>query len=160
MCRAIGCPPASGDARHGRRGPVRPYGPRAGGDGRGAVQCDQPARRYDTRRRRWRHLNTCEYRAILIARYSQVLYERHKVKQVDAPWAENRSRFKIRFEALVIDWLQEATTAAVAHQMELSWDEVHGIIQRAVQRGLERREVHVPERTGVDETSSRSTMST
>ena len=67
----------------------------------------------------------------------RVLCERHKVKQVGAPWAENRSRFTMRFEALVIDWLREASIAAVAHQMELSWDEVDGIMQRAVQRGLE-----------------------
>ena len=123
-------------------------------------QCGQPARRYDTRRRRWRHLDTCEYRTILVAQMPRVLCERHKVKQVGAPWAENRSRFTMRFEAQVIDWLQEATTAAVAVQMGLSWDEVDGIMQRAVQRGLERREVQVPERIGVDETSFRNATST
>ena len=83
----------------------------------------------------------------------RVLCERHKVKQVAAPWSESRSRFTARFETLVIDWLREAATSAVAHQMGLSWDEVDGIMQRAVQRGLERREMHVPERIGVDETS-------
>ena len=35
----------------------------------------------------------------------------------------------------MIDWLQEATTAAVAQQLGLSWDEVDGVMQRAVQRG-------------------------
>ena len=90
---------------------------------------------------------------MLVAQMPRVLCERYKVKQVGAPWAENRSRFTMRFEAQVIDWLQEAITAAVAEQMELSWDEVDGIMQRAVQRGLERREVQVPERIGVDETS-------
>lgn len=97
-------------------------------------QCGQQARRYDTRRRHWRHLDTCEYHTILVAQMPRVLCERHKVKQVGAPWAENRSRFTMRFEAQVIDWLQEATTAAAAHQMELSWDEVDGIMQRAVER--------------------------
>ena len=63
------------------------------------------------------------------------------------------SRFTALFEALVIDWLREANTAAVAQQMGLSWDEVDGIMQRAVQRGLERREVQAPQRIGVDETS-------
>ncbi len=59
----------------------------------------------------------------------------------------------MRFEAQVIDWLQEATTAAVAVQMGLSWDEVDGIMERAVQLGLKHREVQVPKRIGVDETS-------
>ena len=53
----------------------------------------------------------------------------------------------------MIDWLREAATSAVALQMGLSWDEVDGIMHRAVQRGLERREVRVPERIGVDERS-------
>ena len=48
----------------------------------------------------------------------------------------------------MIDWLKEASTAAVALQMGLSWDEVDGIMQRAVQRGLERREVQAPQRIG------------
>ena len=71
--------------------------------------------------------------------------ERHKVKQVP-PWSESKSRFTALFEALVIDWLREANTAAVAQQMGLSWDEVDGIMQRAVQRGLERREVQAHRR--------------
>ena len=45
----------------------------------------------------------------------------------------------MRFEAQLIDWLQEATTAVVAEQMWLSWDEVDGIMQRAVPRGLDIR---------------------
>ena len=116
-------------------------------------QCGQPARRYDTRRRRWRHLDTCEYRTIVAAEMPRVHCERHKVKQVGAPWSESRSRFTAPFEAVVIDWLKEASTAAVALQMGLSWDEVDRIMQRAVQRGLERREVQAPQRIGVDETS-------
>ena len=83
----------------------------------------------------------------------RVQCERHKVKQVAAPWSESKSRFTALFEALVIHWLREANTAAVAQQMGLSWDEVDGIMQRAVQRGLERREVQAPQRIGVDETS-------
>ena len=40
--------------------------------------------------------------------------------------------------------------------MELSWDEVDGITQR----GLERREVQVPERIGVTRRRCRNAMST
>jgi transposase len=53
----------------------------------------------------------------------------------------------------VIDWLQETNASAVARQLGLSWDQVDGIMQRAVKRGLARREVRLPERLGVDETS-------
>ena len=116
-------------------------------------ECGRPANRYDTRQRRWRHLDTCQYRTILAAEVPRVQCEHHKVKQIEVPWSESRSRFTALFEAVVIDWLQEASTAAVAQQLGLSWDEVDGVMQRAVQRGLQRREVQLPARLGVDETS-------
>ena len=112
-------------------------------------ECGRPANRYDTRQRRWRHLDTCQYRTILAAEVPRVQCEHHKVKQIEVPWSESRSRFTALFEAVVIDWLQEATTAAVAQQLGLSWDEVDGVMQR----GLQRREVQLPARLGVDETS-------
>ena len=68
-------------------------------------------------------------------------------------WSEGRSWLTALCEALVIDWLRYATTAAVAEQLRLSWDAVDGVMQRAVQRGLQRREVRLPRRLGVDETS-------
>ena len=116
-------------------------------------ECGRPANRDDTRQRRWRHLDTCQYRTILAAEVPRVQCEHHNVKQIEVPWSESRSRFTALFEAVVIDWLQEATTAAVAQQLGLSWDEVDGVMQRAVQRGLQRREVQLPARLGVDETS-------
>lgn len=77
----------------------------------------------------------------------------HGVKQIAVPWAEPGSRFTGLFECLVIDWLRETSTAAVGRRLGLSWDEVDGIMSRAVDRGLGRREVAAPERIGVDETS-------
>ena len=71
--------------------------------------------------------------------------------QVAVPWAE--SRFTALFEALVIDWLHEASFSAVARQLDLSWAEVDGIQERAVKRGLARRKNAPPKRIGVDETS-------
>ncbi|MEF8980187.1 helix-turn-helix domain-containing protein, partial [Thiohalorhabdus sp.] len=56
----------------------------------------------------------------------------HGVRQVDVPWAEAGSGFTALFEALVIDWLKEASIQAVAKQLGLSWSAVDGILQRAV----------------------------
>lgn len=66
------------------------------------------------------------------------------MQQVLVPWAEAGSRFTALFERLVIDWLKEASTAAVAKQCSLSWSEVDGIMQQAVTRGLARRERNGP----------------
>ena len=54
----------------------------------------------------------------------------------------------------MIDWLKEASLAAVAQQLSLSWQAISTIQQRAVAWGLaRRREKRLPCRLGVDETS-------
>ncbi len=57
------------------------------------------------------------------------------------------------FEVQVIDWLQETTISAVSRRLGMSWTAVDGIMQRAVDRGLARREQKVVKHIGVDETS-------
>jgi transposase len=116
-------------------------------------ECGERSSGYDQRQRRWRHLDTCQYRTILVAAVPRVLCSQHGVKTVPVPWGEPGSSLTALLEALVIDWLQAATTSAVARQLALTWDQVDGVMQRAVRRGLERRRLEVPRRMGVDETS-------
>lgn len=69
------------------------------------------------------------------------------------PWGEAGARFTALFEALAIDFLKEASISGVAELLGLSWDEVDGIMGRAVKRGLARRAPQLPKKIGVDETS-------
>ncbi|WP_241085262.1 helix-turn-helix domain-containing protein [Candidatus Vondammii sp. HM_W22] len=80
----------------------------------------------------------------------------HGVVTVSAPWAELGYEFTAMFEALVINWLKEASISAVSRLMGLSWNAIDGIMQRAVKRGLARRTEISPTRIGVDETAFRS----
>ena len=57
------------------------------------------------------------------------------------------------FERLAIDWLRAASQKAVAERLNLSWDEIHAIQERAVKRGLARREAEPVAHLGVDEKS-------
>lgn len=116
-------------------------------------ECGADCPGYDHRERRWRHLDTCQYKTILSARIPRVKCGEHGVQQVRVPWAEPGSRFTALFERLVIDWLKEASTSAVAELFGMSWSEVDGMMQRAVARGLSRRERQSPKRIGIDETS-------
>lgn len=116
-------------------------------------ECGAPSPRYDTRSRRWRHLDTCQFRTVLVADVPRVACSEHGVHQVRVPWGDPGSRFTALFEALVIDWLHEASVAAVARQLRLSWTATAGIMERAVQRGLARREPRLSAHLGVDETS-------
>ena len=117
--------------------------------------CGKESPGYDSRRRRWRHLDTCQYKTILVADVPRVKCEEHGVVTVSVPWAEPGSGFTAMFEALVIDWLKEASTSAVSRLMGLSWNAIDGIMQRAVARGLLRREAVLPTQIGVDETAFR-----
>jgi transposase len=101
--------------------------------------------------RTWRHLDTCQYRTILSAAVPRTKCPEHGVRLARVPWAEPHGRFTMLFERLVIDWLGASSQTAVAKRMGLTWDEVHGIMDRAVARGLKRRRVENIPRIGVDE---------
>jgi transposase len=116
-------------------------------------ECAEPCPKRDHRVRRWRHLDTCQYRTTLVAKVPRVECPTHGVLQVKVPWAETGSRFTALFEAIAIDWLREASANAVSRRLGLSWDEVDGIMQRAVKRGLARRAVKSVTGIGIDETS-------
>jgi transposase len=118
-------------------------------------ECGSEAPGYDSRERRWRHLDTCQYQTILAAEVPRCRCSEHGVRQVSVPWGGSGSRFTALFEALVIDWLKETSLSAVGRNLGLSWDQIDGIMQRAVKRGLARRAKAFPERLGVDETSFR-----
>jgi len=115
--------------------------------------CRKACPGYDTKERRWRHLDTMQMTTTIVAAVPRVECPKHGVKQVRVPWAEERSRFTALFESLAIDWLKVAPISAVAARLRLTWDEVDGIMQRAVQRGLARKERRLPTALGVDETS-------
>lgn len=119
--------------------------------------CGDPSPQYDTRYRRWRHLDTCQFETELCAKVPRVKCSKHGVKLVRVPWADAQSKFTALFEARVLRWLQEASLSAVAGLFGLSWTAVDGIQRRAVRRGIKRRAFEqgrsLPKRLGIDETS-------
>lgn len=104
-----------------------------------------------TPQRTWRHLDTCQYQTLLHAATPRTNCPEHGVHAVRLPWAEPHSHFTLLFERLAIDWLLAASQQAVARRLGLSWDEVHGIMERAVKRGLARRQAEPIPHVGVDE---------
>jgi transposase len=113
-------------------------------------QCGVAATRHDHRERRWRHLDLFQYKFYVVARVPRIDCREHGVQQLSVPWAEDRSRFTQLFESLAIG-LHEMSIAAVARRLRLSWDEVDGIMARAVARGLQRRAKRPLRFIGIDE---------
>ena len=114
-------------------------------------ECDAKCTLYDHQpERTWRHLDTCQYQTVLHAEPPRIECADHGVKTVRLPWAEPGGRFTMLFERLIIDWLHAASQKAVGKHLNLSWDEVHGVMERAVARGLERRKAEPLPAIGVD----------
>ena len=119
-------------------------------------ECGVSCTQYDHQpERRWRHLDTCQFQTIVHAQPPRSECDEHGVRVVKLAWAEATSRFTELFEGLAIEWLKHASQAAVAERMGLSWDEIHGIMERAVERGLRRRSAELVPLLGVDEKSFR-----
>ena len=56
--------------------------------------------------RRWRHLDSCQFKTILVARVRRVECPKHGIKSVRVSWAEPHSRFTLLFKRFSIDVLQ------------------------------------------------------
>jgi transposase len=123
-------------------------------------ECDEECPTHDHRQRKWRHLDTCGYVTMLEAGVPRVDCPKLGVRQAHVPWAEPSGWFISLFEAMTISWLKVTTIKAVSEQMKISCDEATGFPleswERAVKRGLARRESRPIEDLAVDETSFNS----
>ena len=117
-------------------------------------ECQEKVSIYDhSEERVWRHLNTCQFRTFIHCRLPRVKCPKHGVRQVLAPWAEPGSRFSLLFENWVIDTLKECNITGTNRLTGTSWYEAWNIMDKAVQRGLSRKERRVPECLGIDKKS-------
>jgi transposase len=104
----------------------------------------------------WRHLDLWQAKTFLHAAMPRTDCPKHGVLTVNVPWAEPLSRFSMAFEARVILALKATKTVEGARSiMQISWDEARGIMERAVDRGLSRREEVVMPHLAADEKSYR-----
>jgi transposase len=106
----------------------------------------------DWQERTWRHLDTCEYQTIITARVPRVVLSGGRTMTVRVPWGEPGGRFTKRFESRVIALLQQCRTVRGAARLaRITDDQADGVMQRAVARGLLRREDQPLPHIGLDE---------
>ena len=89
--------------------------------------------------RRWRHLDSCQFKTVLVASVPTVECQEHGSQTVQVPWTEGSSRFTLYFERFAIAVLQACSESRAAELLAISWDQADGIKQRAVLRGLLKR---------------------
>jgi transposase len=115
------------------------------------AQCHSRMHVKEWRTRRWRHMDTCQFKTILEAAVPVVECAEHGAQTVQVPWSEGSSRFTLFFERFAVQVLEACTTARAADLLKITWDEADGIKQRAVRRGLARRQISDLEYVCVDE---------
>lgn len=104
--------------------------------------------------RTWRHLDVMQFETVLRARVPRADCSQHGVKTVRVPWAGPGSRFTLLFERFAIDVILASRSLTQAKELlGLHWDSLQTIINRAVERGLERRELDHLRYLGLDEKS-------
>lgn len=119
------------------------------------AKCGELCSVYDhTEERVWRHLHTCQYQTYLHARLPRTSCKDHGIQQIDSPFSEPGSKLTWLMEKWTITVLQQCNRSGGAILTELSWDQVDAVMERAVTRGLARRESEKkPEKIGIDEKS-------
>ena len=102
----------------------------------------------------WRHLDTMQFVTLIHACPPRCKCREHGVKVIDLPWAEKGAHFTMLFEAFAIEVLRRVRSDKDAEKLlKLSWDQVQRIKERAVERGLARRDAEEIAFVGMDEKS-------
>lgn len=123
----------------------------SGDDLWGCPECGCRMRGHGTERRKWRHLDSCQFKTFLVADVPRVNCPDHGTQTVKVPWSEARGRFTALFERFAIDLMLACSTKQAAELLQISWDQADGMKQRAVVRGLARRADEPVRRVCVDE---------
>jgi transposase len=104
--------------------------------------------------RTWRHLDTMQFATLIRARTPRSDCPDHGVKTMHVPWAEPQGRFTLLFERFTLDVLLASASVSQACQLlGIGWETAQEIMRRAVERGLERRQLEALKHLGMDEKS-------
>ena len=110
---------------------------------------------HDTERHTWRHLNFFQHEAFLTARVPRVICSEHGVRQVQVPWARERSDFTLLFEALVMALVKEMPVKPIGELVGEHDTKIWRIVHHYVDQAVEAQDLSGTERLGIDDTSFR-----
>ena len=118
-------------------------------------ECGQAGVKHDhAPEREWRHVNVMQFTSVIRARVPRCRCVTRGVTTVRTPWAEPGSHFTLPFEALAVKLIGACRSLSqVAELLDLDWDGVQRVVDRAVARGLARRTLTDIRYVGLDEKS-------
>lgn len=109
---------------------------------------------HDWKVREFRALDTGHCETIVIAKVPRLIREDGKTEMASVPWAGKGSRYTWRFECWAIEVMLACKTLSDACKLlGIHWDAAQRIMERAVERGMERRSLEHLKYLGMDEKS-------
>lgn len=104
--------------------------------------------------RTWRHLDTMQFVTLLRARTPRANCPEHGIQTMPVPWAAPQGRFTLHFERFAVEvLLASASVKQACELLGIGWESAHEMMKRAVERGLERRQLDQLKHLGMDEKS-------
>ena len=95
-----------------------------------------------------------QFTTLIRARTPRANCPDHGVKTMTVPWAAPQGRFTRLFERFAVEvLLASANITQACELLGIGWDTAQEIMRRAVERGLERRQLEDLKHLGMDEKS-------
>ena len=117
--------------------------------------CGAMGKVYDSAERVWQHLNFFQYSTYIHARFPRVNCPTDGIRQIDVPWARERSGFTLLFEAMIMALAEDMPIVSIAEMVGVHDTRIWRIIEHYVTKDLEALDLTKVTRVGVDETSSK-----
>lgn len=108
---------------------------------------------YDTKEKRWRHMNFFQHRTFLHCPAPRVECPNCGVKLVDLPWARSGSGFTLLFEALIMTLTREMPVKALSRMIGEHDTRIWRVVQYYVADARTREYYVDVNSVGIDETS-------
>lgn len=117
--------------------------------------CGTKSSVYDTAERTWQHLNFFQHATYIHARLPRVDCKTDGIKQIQVPWARERSGFTLLFEAMIMALADEMPVCSIADMVGVHDTRIWRIIEHYVNKDVDNLDLSKVQNIGVDETSSK-----
>ena len=117
--------------------------------------CGMKCGAYDTSKRVWQHLNFFQQATYIHARLPRIKCAKDGIKQIQVPWARERSGFTLLFEAMIMALAESMPVSGIAALVGVHDTRIWRIINHYVKAELAASDLSKVKRVGVDETSSK-----
>jgi transposase len=118
-------------------------------------KCGREARVYDTKEKRWRHLNFFQYKCYLIVRVPRIKCKKDGILQVELPWARSGADFTFLFESFAMTLCREMPVNKVSKIIGEDDNKLWRMMRYYVEEARKLEDYSEVKSIGMDETSKK-----